>query len=72
MLAASDIESMSVAERFQTMELIWGSLLKSPDTVSSPAWHGEILASRLAKVEAGEGKFLSLEQLRERLGMSKP
>lgn len=72
MLAASDIERMSLAERFQTMEMIWGSFLKSPETVPSPAWHGDILSQRLAKVEAGQGKFLSLEQVCERLNVPRP
>lgn len=72
MFAASDIEHLSIAERFQAMELIWGSLLRSPEKVPSPAWHGEVLSQRLAKVEAGQGKFLTLEQLKERLGMPLP
>lgn len=67
MLAASDIERMSLAERFQTMEMIWGSFLKAPEAITSPGWHGEILAQRLSKVQDGKGSFLSLEQLRERL-----
>lgn len=70
MIATSDIEHMSVAERFQAMEVIWSSLQKSPEEISSPAWHGEVLSRRLAKVEAGHGKFLTLEQLKERLGMT--
>lgn len=69
MFAASDIEHMSVSERFQAMEVIWSSFLKSPEKVPSPAWHGDVLSQRLAEVEAGQGKFLTLEQLKERLGM---
>ncbi len=69
MFVESDIEHMTVAERFQAMEVIWGSFLKSPEEVSSPAWHGQILSERLAKVEAGQGKFLTLEELKGRLGM---
>lgn len=71
MIVASDIEHMSVAERFQAMEVIWGSFLKAPEEVASPSWHGEVLSQRLAKVEAGLGKFLTLEQLKERLGMAR-
>lgn len=69
MFVESDIEQMIVAERFQAMEVIWGSLLKSPEDVSSPSWHGDVLSKRLAKVEAGQGKFLTLEELKGRLGL---
>jgi putative addiction module component (TIGR02574 family) len=68
MFVASDIEHMTVAERFQAMDVIWGSFLKSPEDLSSPAWHGQVLSERLAKVEAGHGKFLTLEELKGRLG----
>ncbi len=70
MFVVSDIEHMTVAERFQALEVIWGSFLKSPEDVSSPAWHGQVLSERLAKVESGEGKFLTLEELKGRLGMT--
>jgi hypothetical protein len=49
----------SLPERLQTMELLWRSFSGSEDEVPSPDWHGEVLSERLAKVEAGEGKFLS-------------
>jgi len=35
--------------------------------VLSPDWHRQVLAARLAKVERGEGEFLSIPQLKERL-----
>ncbi|MGV3660064.1 MAG: addiction module protein [Prosthecobacter sp.] len=68
MLSAADIQLMSVTERFQALEMIWDSLSKSPDQLASPAWHDKILKGRLAEVEAGKGVFLSLSQLKERLG----
>ena len=69
MFVESDIEHMTVAERFQAMEVILGSLLKSPGDESSPSWHGDVLSKRLAKVESGQGKFLTLEELKGRLGL---
>jgi putative addiction module component (TIGR02574 family) len=67
MIEAVEVERMSVAERLQAMELLWRSMTREPDKVKSPAWHGEILAQRLAKVEAGKGQFLTLPQLKQRL-----
>ena len=67
MIQAADIEQMSLEERLQTLELLWASLARTPDAVPSPDWHGEVLATRLAKVGRGEGEFLSIPQLKQRL-----
>lgn len=67
MISAADIEQMGVEERLQTMELLWDSLTRNPDVVPSPDWHGEILAERFAKIERGEGEFLTLAETKARL-----
>lgn len=67
MIEAAEIESMSLAERLQTMELLWRSMSREPGKLKSPAWHKDVLAKRLAKVEAGKGRFLTLAQLKQRL-----
>ena len=67
MIQAADIEQMSLEERLQTMELLWVSLARTPDAVPFPYWHGEVLAARLAKIERGEGEFLTIPQVKERL-----
>ena len=67
MIQAAEIEQMSLEERLQTMELLWVSLASTPDAVPSPDWHGEVLAARVAKIERGEGEFLTIPQLKERL-----
>lgn len=67
MIQAADIEQMGMHERLQTMELLWASLVGTPEAVPSPAWHGEVVASRLAKMERGEGEFLTLGELQDRL-----
>jgi hypothetical protein len=72
MIQAADIEQMSLEERLQTLELLWAALARTPDSVPSPDWHGEVLATRLTKVERGEGEFLSIPQLKERLEKPTP
>jgi hypothetical protein len=67
MLAESEIKSMSSTQRLQTMELLWKSFSGSEHEVQSPDWHGEVLAGRLAKVEAGDGNFLTMPELKARL-----
>jgi hypothetical protein len=69
MLAESEIKSMSATERLQATELPWRSFSGLEDEVPSPDWHAEVLSERLAKVEAGEGKFLSLSELKTRLAL---
>ena len=67
MIATSEIERMSVEERLQTIEILWRSISHSHDSLESPLWHREILASRRAKVDSGKGVFLSIADLRNRL-----
>jgi hypothetical protein len=48
---------------------IWvpeNSLAASPEQVLSPQWHGRVVAERLAKIERGEAKFLTLNEIKRR------
>ena len=72
MIQTADIERRGLEERLQTMELLWASLTQAPEAVPSPAWHGEVVGTRLAKIERGEGEFLTLAQLKERLQRRTP
>ena len=67
MIQVSEIELMSLDERLQAMELLWASLTRTPEAVPSPSWHGEVLGERLAKIERGEGEFLTLAEVKARL-----
>lgn len=60
----SDIESMSVSEKLQTMESLWDSLLDEKTEVASPQWHEQVLASRTVKIADGSAKFVSLDTLK--------
>jgi putative addiction module component (TIGR02574 family) len=62
-----EVSRLSAAERLEAMEWLWASLSNDPAQVESPEWHGEILAAREAKVNAGEAQFLTLDQLKGRL-----
>jgi putative addiction module component (TIGR02574 family) len=62
-----EVSRLSKAERLQAMEWLWASLSKEQQDLESPEWHGEVLAARKAKADAGEAQFLSVEQLKERL-----
>ena len=42
------ISSLSTDEKLAAMDLLWRDLSANPDEYVSPAWHGELLADRLA------------------------
>jgi putative addiction module component (TIGR02574 family) len=67
MIEAVEIERMSFAERLKAMEMLWRSMSAQPEKLESPVWHKKILDKRVAKIEAGKGKFLTLAQLKKRL-----
>lgn len=67
MIEATDIEQMSVEDRLRTMELLWASLICAPEAVPSPSWHETVLRERLAKIRRGEGRFLTLDELKSTL-----
>ena len=63
MIAEADIKKMSREERLETIHLLWESLIDSPENEpESPGWHGEVLAERTRRIEAGEETFLSIEE----------
>ncbi len=68
MIATAEIEQMSLAERMKAMELLWRSISSKPGSVVSPAWHGELLKKRRVKIESGKAEFLTVAQLKKRLG----
>ena len=67
MIDTTQIEQMSLVERLQTMELLWKAISSRSEDLSSPSWHGELLAERTAKIERGEATFLTIDQTKERL-----
>lgn len=48
------IENMSVSEKLQAIELLWGSLADNPDSVPAPQWQAEELAARAERLKSGE------------------
>jgi hypothetical protein len=53
---------MTTAEKLQALEAIWDDLCQTPDNLSSPAWHGEILRQREQRVEDGSAQFADWSQ----------
>ena len=60
-----DLDQMTVQERIQAMEQLWNSLLQDEDGLESPSWHREVLDQRRQRIESGEARFLTIEELRK-------
>lgn len=61
------IETLSVEEKVDLMDRLWESLAKSPENIPSPAWHGEVLAARQAKMDRGESKPIPWEEAKRQV-----
>jgi len=58
---------MTIAEKLQALESIWDDLCQTPDNVSSPAWHGEILRRRDQRVTDGSAQFTDWSQAKREI-----
>jgi putative addiction module component (TIGR02574 family) len=61
-----ELSRLTNAERIELMNAIWASLDNKDEEVESPAWHGEVLAEREARIQSGEAQFLSLDEVKKR------
>ena len=67
MKANLPLGKMSVTEKLQAMEAIWDDLCQDERRVTSPAWHGEVLAARAERVTGGKARFGAWEQAKRRI-----
>ncbi len=52
------LESMTLAEKLEAMEVIWADISRSPADLPSPDWHTGVLDERRRHVAEGKRKFL--------------
>jgi len=71
MEATLPLEQMTVAEKLRAMEALWADLSRNEEQFESPAWHGDVLHDREARVKSGAESFTDWEtakkQLRDKL-----
>jgi len=58
---------MTVAEKLRAMEAIWSDLSRDDAQIESPAWHGDVLHDREAKIKSGDEKFMDWETAKKQL-----
>ena len=65
------LEKMTLADKLETMELLWADISKRPSDLPSPAWHRNVLDERRRLVADGKLGFLdwdtTIAELREEL-----
>jgi hypothetical protein len=66
-MSIAEIRKMTTPERLMAMEALWDVLCHEESPPESPAWHGGVLQERRRKIESGEGRFLSMEEVEQRL-----
>ena len=66
-MTATDIRQMTVPDKLRLMEALWQDLSRDDAEISSPEWHGEILAERVRLVESGEEIFMDWEMAKKLL-----
>lgn len=67
-MTSLDAKRMSPTERVLAMEALWESMCQDDPEPSSPEWHEAVLAQRRKRAASGEGGFVTLQQLRLKLG----
>lgn len=59
-----EIQKMTINQRILVMEQIWTSLIEGHQVPESPLWHKSVLESRRERIDSGEAKFLSIDELK--------
>ena len=61
------LDKMTVAEKLRAMEALWADLSRNEAAFESPAWHGDVLHDREAKVKSGKETFMDWEAAKKQL-----
>ena len=72
MAIAIPLETMSVEEKIQVMEIIWDDLCHKADDMESPSWHEDVLREREEALQPGADEFidwdLAKKNIRKKIG----
>jgi hypothetical protein len=67
MNAMVDLRQMSVPDKLRLMEELWSDLSQNEQNLTSPEWHGAVLAQRERKLASGEDALLDWETAKRQL-----
>ncbi len=63
-MIATEIKNMTNHERLTMMESLWDAICHDQEEPASPTWHKPILEKRKEKLDSGEAKFQTLDEVR--------
>ncbi len=55
------LDKMTLADKWEAMELLWAEISKQPTDLPSPSWHKDVLDERRRLVAKGKLRFLDWE-----------
>lgn len=62
-----NLENMTVDEKIRVMELLWADLCKNLPEISSPEWHGRLLAERERALKEGNEVLIDWDDAKKDL-----
>ena len=66
-MTAIDIAELPVAEQLMLMEKLWAALSTQAEGAAVPAWHQEVPAQRLQRLDSGTEPVTPWTQAKERI-----
>lgn len=63
----TEVKNLPIEKRMLLMEQIWDTLCHEEEEIESPSWHEDILNERMQLVKSGKAKFLSIQELKDKL-----
>ena len=66
-MTIADIAELPVAEKLLLMERLWDVLRAQADSGVAPAWHKDVLAERLHRLDGGSEPTTSWAEAKERI-----
>ena len=63
-MLSAEIVKLPVRDRMMLMEEIWDSISRKAASVPSPEWHADVLAERRAKLECGDARLITANDLK--------
>lgn len=72
MNVALPLDEMTLAEKLRAFESLWDDLCRTPGSVESPAWHGDVLREREAALRDGREEVMDWEEAKKKICESLP
>lgn len=64
------LDKMTTSDKLAAMEQLWEDLCRSPESVPSPSWHGDVLLASDKRVKEGKSKFKTFDEAKDKIRTS--